>query len=455
MYINKKDLLWNYGATFLKIASSVILLPLILKRMPAEMVGIWSIFMAITAFASLLDFGFNPSFARNITYVFSGVNKLNTNGYESVNSNAIQTVDYGLLKGVISAMQWFYMRMALLLFLLLSTLGTYYIYFVLENYRGDVTEIYIAWIILCLINTYNIFSLYYDSLLQGKGLVKKSKQIVIIGYLVYLFIASLLIFFGFGIIAIVSAQASSVIMIRWLSYKSFFTEEIRQHLSIAISRPKEEVLKAIYPNALKIGLTSFGGFIVQRSALIIGSLYLTLTEIATYGISMQLIAVITGLAGIYASTFQPKIVQLRVENDLKQIKKLYLWGQLYLLATFIVGGVVLVCFGEWGIGLIGSQTVLMNKSLIAFAVFVAFLECNHSVAGNIILTKNEVPFFKASLLSGLSTIILLFVFFNFFDIGIVSMIAAPAIAQGVYQNWKWPLVVKNELEIKFIDLFKI
>lgn len=455
MQINHKDLFWNYGATFLKIASSVILLPLILRKMPTEMVGIWSIFMTITAFASLLDFGFNPSFARNITYVFSGVNNLNTTGYETVHSTSVQTVDYGLLKGVISAMRWFYFRMALLLFLILSTFGTYYIYFILENYKGDVTEIYIAWTILCLINTYNIFSLYYDSLLQGKGLVKKSKQIVIIGYLVYLFMASFLIFQGYGIVAIVSAQASSVIIIRWLSHKIFFTEEIKQKLDVAVGRDKEEVLKAIYPNALKIGLTSLGGFIVQRSALIIGSLYLTLNEIATYGISMQLIAVITGLAGIYAATFQPKIVQLRVENDLKQIKKIYVLGQIFLLSTFLFGGILLVVFGEWGIGLIGSQTVIMNKSLISFAVLVSFLECNHSVAGNMILTKNEVPFFNASLLSGLATIILLFIFFNFFDLGIASMIAAPAIAQGVYQNWKWPIVVKNELGIKFLDFFKI
>ncbi|WP_396168129.1 O-unit flippase-like protein [Flavobacterium sp.] len=455
MQINHKDLFWNYGATFLKIASSVILLPLILRRMPTEMVGIWSIFMTITAFASLLDFGFNPSFARNITYVFSGVNNLNTKGYERVYSTTFQTVDYGLLKGVISAMQWFYFRMAFLLFLILSTFGTYYIYFILENYKGDVTEIYIAWTILCLINTYNIFSLYYDSLLQGKGLVKKSKQIVIIGYLVYLVMASFLIFQGYGIVAIVSAQASSVIIIRWLSYKFFFTEEIKQKLAVAVARDKEEVLKAIYPNALKIGLTSFGGFIVQRSALIIGSLYLTLNEIATYGISMQLIAVITGLAGIYAATFQPKIVQLRVENDLQQIKKIYVLGQIFLLSTFLVGGLLLIFFGEWGIGLIGSQTVLMNKSLIIFAVLVSFLECNHSIAGNMILTKNEVPFFKASLFSALATIILLFIFFNFFDIRIASMIAAPAIAQGVYQNWKWPIVVKNDLGIKFLDFFKI
>src|SRR5450759_1943815 len=142
MQIGRKDIIWNYAATFLKIASSALLLPFILKMMPSEMVGIWSIFMTITAFSGLLDFGFNPSFARNVTYVFSGVSTLKVKGIETI-SQEYQTIDYGLLKGLISAMRWFYLRMAIVLFLLLSTLGTYYIYSLLQNYKGDPQEVYI------------------------------------------------------------------------------------------------------------------------------------------------------------------------------------------------------------------------------------------------------------------------------------------------------------------------
>ncbi len=195
MHIGRKDVIWNYAATFLKIASSALLLPFILRMMPSEMVGIWSVFMTITAFTGLLDFGFNPSFTRNVTYVFSGVRTLKVIGFEST-SIENQTIDYGLLKGLISAMRWFYLRMAIVLFLLLATLGTYYIYSLLQNYKGEHREVYMAWTLLCIINTYNLFTLYYESLLQGKGLVKISKQILIIGQSVYLIIASILIIDG-------------------------------------------------------------------------------------------------------------------------------------------------------------------------------------------------------------------------------------------------------------------
>ena len=453
MQIGRKDLYWNYAATFLRIASSALLIPFILRMMPSEMVGIWTIFMTITAFAGLLDFGFNPSFTRNVTYIFSGVRTLKVKGFESV-STENQTVDYGLLKGIISAMRWFYLRMAIVLFLLLATLGTYYIYSLLQNYKGNHQEVYLAWTVLCIINTYNLYTLYYDSLLQGKGLVKRSKQIVIIGQIVYLLIGTILIMNGNGLVAIVAAQASSVVIIRWLSYHSFFTREIKQKFHTSRPRPKREVIKAIYPNALKIGLTSIGGFMVQRSAIIIGSLYLSLTEIASYGITMQIVAIVSGLAGIYTATYQPKIAQLRVEQNNSAIKELYLKGQIVLLLTYIAGGMGLLILGEWGIKLIGSQTQIMPRILIFVAIIITFLESNHSIAGMILLSKNEVPFFKASLLSGGTTILLLLLFFQFTNFGLWTMIAAPGFAQGVYQNWKWPIVVIKELDIKQRDVAK-
>jgi len=422
--------------------------------MPAEMVGIWSVFVMITAFSGLLDFGFNPSFTRNITYVFSGVSILKINGFESALAKN-KAVDYGLLKGVINAMRWFYLRIAIALFLLLATLGTYYIFNLLQNYKGNHQEVYIAWTLLCVINSYNLFTLYYESLLLGKGLVKRSKQIVIVGQTVYLIIATILMMAGYGLVAIVSAQASSVLIIRWLSYNSFFTSELKQRLINVVPRSQKDVLKAIYPNALKIGLTCLGGFMVQRSAIIIGSLYLSLEEIASYGITMQLIGVVTGLASIYTFTYQPKIAQLRVVQNNQAIKELYLYGQKVLLLTYIVGGIGLFILGHWALSFIGSKTQLIPTAILLVAIVYSLLESNHSIAAGIILTKNEVPFFKASLFSGAMTILLLLLLFNFTNSGLWAMIVAPGLSQLVYQNWKWPMVVINDLDITFKDICKI
>ncbi|TVZ16938.1 O-unit flippase-like protein [Maribacter sp. MAR_2009_72] len=452
MNITKKDVLWNYAATFLRIASSALLFPFILKMMPAEMVGIWTIFITITAFAALLDFGFNPSFARNVSYIFSGVKNLHVEGFEK-NTEQNVIIDYGLLKGIIFSMKWFYSRIAIALFFLLITFGTYYIYSLMDNYTGDKLEVYIAWSLLCLITTYNLYTLYYDSLLQGSGLIKKSKQIIIIGQLIYLLIAVIFILMGYGLIAIVMAQLVSVIIKRYLSYIHFFNKEMKNHIKIAVTRDKTKILKAITPNALKIGLTSFGGFLVSKSAIIIGSLYITLEEIASYGISVQIVGIVAGLGGIYTSTFIPKISQLRILQNYKKIKQIYIRGQFILVLTYIIIGFFILVLGSWFLNLIGSQTQLLRFELLILLLFLSLVETNLTIAGNILLTLNKVPFFKASLISGIFITIGLLITFNITDLGILSMILVPLIVNLCYQGWKWPLEVKKDLKISFSDLF--
>jgi len=452
MQIGRKDIMWNYAATFFKIASSILLFPFILKMMPSQTVGIWNIFITITSFVALLDFGFNPSFTRNITYVFSGVRILKSKGFVAVNKMD-NYIDYGLLKGLIIAMRWFYFRVAAILFILLVTLGTFYIHIVIETYNGNHSDIYISWILLIAINTYNLYTLYYDSLLLGKGLIKRSKQIAIAGQIVYLVVAAVLIIFRFNLISIVSAQVLSVIIVRVLSYRAFFTKELIQILKNTVPRSQTEILGAIYPNALKIGLTSLGGFMVQKSAIIIGSLYLSLEEIASYGVTMQLIAIITGLAGIYYTTYLPKISQLRVLNNNTDIKEIYLKTIFFSILTYTLGGAGLILLGDFTMNLIKSQTQLMPMLIILVMTIITLLENNHAIAGGILLTNNEVPFFKASLLAGVITILLLFFMFNFTKLELWAMILAPGIAH-LYNNWKWPYEVYIQLNISKKDIMR-
>lgn len=447
MDINRTDVIWNYAATFLKIAASSLLLPFILKLMPSETVGIWSVFVTVNSLIILLDFGFNPSFARNITYTFSGVQNLQSKGYSLNDVQDISGIDYGLLKGIISAMKWFYLRVAAILFLLLSTVGTYYIYNLLKKYHGDHQEVYIAWALLCIINSFNLSSLYYDSLLQGKGLIKQSRQIVIISQIVYLVVAVILIFAGKGLIAIVAAQGSSVIIVRWLSHRLFFSQATKTLIAEAYTRSRTEILQAVYPNALKAGLTTFGGVMVQRSAIIIGSLYLSLEQIASYGITMQIIALIAGLSGIYINTYQAKIVQLRIKDDKKSIKNIYIKGQFVFMATYTITGSFLLLFGNLVLNTIGSQTQLLPSLALLAALFLSFEQTNFLIAGNILSTKNEIPFFKSSIVAGIVIVIGLIVSFVFFESTLWVLLVIPIIIDLTYQAWKWPLEVAKDLKI--------
>jgi O-antigen/teichoic acid export membrane protein len=453
MNIGRKDVIWTYVSTFLQIGTGLILLPLILRVFPQEIVALWTIFTTMMALTNLLDFGFNPTFARNVSYVISGIKRLKVKGYNIVESHN-SDIDYGLFKGLIDVMKWFYARMALLLLVILLTAGTYYIHTILKTYSGSHAEVYIAWTILVSINSYSLYTMYYDSLMQGKGLIRRSKQIKIIGQGIYLIVATILILLQLNLIAVVSAQALSIVMIRILSRRTIYTAEFKQMLQGVTAQARKKILSTIYPNAVKVGLTSLGGFLVTRSSIVIGSLYLSLDEIASYGITIQIITIISSIASVYFATYQPKIVQCRVQNDSEAIKRLYMKGCVFQFNTFVFVGIALFFLGEWAMSIIESETPLLSKSFIAVALFIHLLETNHANAGSILSTKNEVPYFKAALVSGVFTVTLSYIFLNCTYWGVWGLMLAPGIVQLGYQNWKWPMQVATELQIKKKDVAK-
>lgn len=442
-HIGKREIAWSYAGTAFMIGAGVILLPFILHKMPQETVGIWNIFQTITFLVMLLDFGFRPSFARNISYIFSGVKSLQKEGVAHADSDS--EVDYGLLKGTLIAMRRFYRWIAIGVFALLATAGTAYFYYILQKYSGDRQDALIAWILLIAINCYNLYTFYYDALLTGKGYVTRAQQINMLGQTVYIGLAIGLIYAGFGLTAIVASQLISTIIRRVLTYRVFYTPALKKHLLAAIPQEPKGILAAITPNAVKIGLTQLGGFMVNKSAILIGSAFLTLEEVACYGITMQVMDILARCATVFYQSYLPKLAQCRAENDLNGLKRYYILCTGSLLAVYAVGSVAWIFLGNWALDIIQSQTHFVPAAMLMVMLLISTLEHNHAVSAGFIMADNKIPFFIPSLVSGAATVVLLWVFLSPLHIGIWGLILAPGLAQLAYQNWKWPSVVIKEL----------
>lgn len=444
--IGKRDVAWGLIATVFMIGAGVILMPFILYKMSAETVGIWNVFLTITSLVALLDFGFQPSFARNISYIFSGARHLQKEGVEVLENE--QEVDYGLLKTTIKAMRVFYCRMALVVLILLGTAGTAYMYLLMNKYTGDKTDVLAAWLLLIGINCYNLYTMYYEALLTGKGYIKRMQQINILGQSSYIVLGVTLIYFGFGLTAIVGSQLVSVIVRRCLYKRVFFTKQMCKKLDIAEEYEVRPILQAIIPNATKMGLTNLGGFIITRSSILIGSALLPLTDMAMYGLTFQVIDIVGRCSSVVYVSYIPKLAQYRVQDDKNALKRLFLQSEVFMVVTFIAGGTALLFLGDWALNLIKSDTKFLPFGMTLVMITAQLLERSHIIASGFILSNNKIPFFIPSLISAGATLVLLIVFLRCTSLGLWGLILAPAIAQLVYQNWKWPSVVIKELYSK-------
>ncbi len=437
--------MWSYIATIINVGAGVLLFPFIVHKMSAETVGIWNIFQTITLFVILFDFGFRPTFARSISYIFSGVKRLDKEGVTKVDIEADAAISYTLLKDTLQAMRKFYRWLALGMLVVLATAGMVYFNFILDKYIGDHQDAMIAWVMLIAINCYNLYTLYYEALLLGKGYVKRSQQIAIIGQSVYILVAIVLIWRGFGLTAIVSAQLLSVVIRRILSRKVFFTKELKAELQKVESHDANAILRTLFPNAAKMGLTSLGGLLITRSAILLGSTYLPLTTIASYGISLQVTDILARCALVFFQSYTPRLAQYRAEKNKPALWKIYKQSVLLYVGIFAVGGAAFVLLGDWALQIIKSDTDFLSRCPLIVLLVVQFLENNHVLAAGFLAADNRIPFFIPSLLSGLATIVLMWIFLSQTNLGIWGLILAPGIAQLAYQNWKWPTMVIREL----------
>jgi len=451
MQIGRKDVAWNFAATFMRIASGLIVLPLVLRLLPSQEVGLWNIFLTIGSIAALLDFGFSNSFARNITYIFSGVKELKAEGYVAVDQNDT-SVDFSLLRSVIRAMRRYYGILAIIFLLLFIAVSPFYLQSILEKYRGNTHVVWTAWFTYGALVAYQLYTYYYGALLTGRGYIKKNMQIIVVAQSARIIITAIFLLYGLGLISLVIGMFISDILNRTLSYLAFYDKETALQIKSSKALPVKEIMKIMTPNAIKIGLTSVGGFLINKAVILIAPLYLSLSDIASYGTTKQFIDLIGALGSLWFSTYYPQITQYRVTNNLNGVKRLYIKSIIILILAFVILGFGLIMAGEPVLLFIHSKTQLLHRKEIVVFLLFAFLDVNNSLSMASLLTKNEVPFYKSFLLAGMFSVLLLILFLKTTSLGILSMILAPSIAQSVYQNWKWPLTIGKELRIQWKDI---
>ena len=109
--ITRKDVVWSYVAKIFMIGSGLVTLPMILRMLTPEEVGMNYVMLTVGSIVGLMDFGFSPQFGRNFTYVNSGAKTLLKEGIREESSSE---VDMHLLSVLIRTARYVYNRISIL-----------------------------------------------------------------------------------------------------------------------------------------------------------------------------------------------------------------------------------------------------------------------------------------------------------------------------------------------------
>ena len=442
--LSKQDILWSYIGTILSMGANLLMLPFLMFFLDENTLGLWYVFTSIGAIATLFDFGFGVTFARNVTYAWAGARELKKEGAElAINSEP----DYRLMKKVLKTCKIIYGIIAGSALLLLLTLGTGYVIFVSREINGY-TYI-IAWIIYAVAVFLNLYYGYYASFLRGVGNVAQANKNTVWARLLQIILMVVLLFMKFGLIGACVAYLAYGTLFRLLGKHYFYKYKgIGEYLSKVKYEPSgdeiKEMISIVWHNAWRDGAISLCNYCCNQVSTLICSAYLSLAETGTYSIGVQIASAIATIAGTLYNTYQPELQVAYVVNDKDRMRKtmsmiVVSFGYLFILGTaaFCVVGVPLL-------RIIKPSAVVSIPDLLGLCLYQFILKYRNCYTSYFSCT-NRILYVRGFTVSAVLCVLFSFIAIGPLKMGVWGLIIAQIISQAVYNLWKWPWLGHKEL----------
>lgn len=452
--LTKKDVVWSYIGTILSMGANFLMLPFLMYFLSDDALGLWYIFASIGAIATLFDFGFGVTFARNVTYAWTGARELKKEGVEFA-SNC--EPDYKLMKKVLTTCKIIYGIIAAFALILLLTLGTCYIIYVSRELEGY-THI-VAWVVYAMAVFLNLYYGYYASFLRGVGDVAQANKNTVWSRLLQIILMIVFLSMGFGLIGACTAYLAYGTLFRLLGKKYFYKykgiggklEEIREKPSnVEIM----EMFKIVWHNAWRDGLISLCNYFCNQVSTLICSCYLSLAETGVYSIGVQIASAIATIAGTLYNAYQPELQSAYIVADKEKMKKTMSMIVMSFTYIFIVGTVAFCIVGMPILRLIKPSAVVSAPVLLGLCSYQFILKYRNCYTSYFSCT-NRIIYVGGFTVSAILCVGLSFVAIGPLDMGIWGLIIAQIISQAVYNMWKWPMLAHKELELTLRKMIEI
>lgn len=438
----RSDLFWGYAAQGLNIGAGFLLLPLLARHLTADDVGLWFVFVTLASLAQLLEFGFQPTLARNVAYVYSGAEELSRAGLPTrMSPNAALSVP--LLADVLNAARRIYRYVACAAVVVLFGAGSWYVWTLItpaQNLRACL----VAWCMFATGYVLNFYFGYLNGLLQGRGDVSIANKVVVASRCIFLVLGWLGLLIGWGLPALGLASLLSALAGRWLAWRGLHSSAHPEMRQLPHVKPRNSLVPLLWHNASRMGSVQLGAFLIQRASVLLASSFLGLAAAASYGMTMTILMTLTTVGMVVIQITVPRLSALQAQGD-QQDELAQKYGEVLILSwgVYVVCALALYFIAPPLLSAMGANTGLLPPALLALACVIFALELNHSIAATYLTTANNVPFVAAALVSGICIVVMGALLVR--PMGVVGLLIAQGSVQLAYNNWKWPLEALRHL----------
>lgn len=449
---SKVDVVWSYIGTIVSMASGFLLLPLLMVYLSDEELGLWYVYIAIANLATLFEFGFNPTFARNIIYVVSGVRKLSAKGCDTASIQ--KGIDWHLLNVVIRTCRLIYASIALVVLVLMVSAGSAYVSYVAENI--DKETLWISWALFVMAIVTNLYFLYTITILRGYGDIAGENRAKTFAKLAQLALSAVLLILGFGLVgAAIGYLANSLLMrffalLRMRSHKEIEKGRSSDICAVSIIEVRSTV-GIVGSLAWRDGVVQLCNYASTQATTVMCSLFLGLAETGTYSVLLQLSTAVYHFASIYPKVFYPSMQAAFAEGDGERQGRIVSSGLVAYWGLFVLGAAG-SCLVVLPLLPLFKSTIVVDYGLFLGICAYLALWNHHSVCCNYIISMNEIPYMAGYLVASVLGVVFVWAFCGWLGAGVWGIVLGQAASQIVYNNWKWPLYLCSKLGMGYLVL---
>lgn len=453
--LRKKDYIWSYVSSILAMGINVAILPFVLFYLDSSSLGLWYVFASINNLIMLLDFGFTPTLARNIAYVWSGAHEIEATGTDvSVRETCIEK---NLYAKTLTTSRYIYGVISLIATVILFGIGTVYIRAI--SPVGDLDYFTIAWIVYAAAILLNLYFNYYSAFLRGIGAVAENAKGTTLAKVVQLVLTPLFLMLGFDILGTSIAYLLSSIVLRIALRLYFYSfKGVKESLGNAtIHFSNNDILKlfkTVWHNAWRDGLVSVSMFCCLQANTLICSYILGLSSTGTYGLVIQITSAIVAISNVSYTTVQPKLQEFALQKRAKESSRLFARAVGVYCFTSSIMSVAFILFGPSLVRLLGKDFNMSLGVFVAICVYMIMYRGNN-IFISCISNYNEIPYYRAYIVSGILTVISSYLLASLTNIGLWSLVIPPFLILLAYNFWKWPMIVFDKYNISVVSFLKL
>lgn len=451
---SKKDIIWNYVGIIVSMGSNFVLLPFMMYFIESDYLGLWYVYTSIGGIVTLFDFGFNPTFARNIAYCWSGATELNAEGVVFSDKKEVNLV---LLRKVITVCKRIYLMIALTALFVMLSVGSVYIRFV----SADIFDVHVvvSWLIYSCAIFLNLYYGYYATFLRGSGSIAEYNKINVTARVTQIMVSIVLMLFGYGIIAASCAYLLYGLLLRRFSQKTFYRKDNLQEKLKAVpetvdAQEIKDLFFVVWHNAWRDGVVSIANYCASQASTLIASFYLSLTETGIYSIAVQLSNAIVTVGGGLYSAYQPAMQSAHLNGQREESERLMATAITAYDMITVVGTAALLLVGLPFLNIIKPETEFDYLVTLGISAYY-YIYKRQSYFTSYISNTNQVPYMKAHLVTSLAGMVMSVLLLSKMNLGVWGIILGQMVPQLAYNCWKWPQKVYLLLETNGKKMFKI